>query len=237
MNTVVPLLACIISFVFALAVLDQFFAHRRPHQAVWIAGLLVFGVATGSEFWVGAFGLNVAAYRLWYLFGAIFAAAYLGMGTVYLLAPRWIAHRVMAILIVMSIYAIFRVFSAEVNLDVLVPGETLSGEALPGGATGPRFLTPFFNVFGTIALVGGAIYSATVYWRRKIMSYRVVSNMLIAVGALLPAVGGALARGGSPNFLYFSELLGVAIIFLGFLRSREIFGLYRFPLIHGFRRI
>jgi len=36
---------------------------------------------------------------------------------------------------------------------------------------------------------------------------------------------------------YIFELLGVIIIFVGFLRSREIFGLYRFPLIHGFRKV
>ena len=40
-------------------------------------------------------------------------------------------------------------------------------------------------------------------------------------------------------FMYFIsfELLGIIIIFTGFLRSREVFGLYRFPLIHGFGKV
>ncbi|MBI4295733.1 MAG: hypothetical protein HY667_01305, partial [Chloroflexi bacterium] len=33
------------------------------------------------------------------------------------------------------------------------------------------------------------------------------------------------------------EIFGIIIIFLGFLRSREVFGLYRFPLVHGFARV
>ncbi len=70
------------------------------------------------------------------------------------------------------------------------------------------------------------------------MPHRVVSNILIAVGAILPAFGGTLMRlGGSLTAFYLLELVGIIIIFTGFLRSREVFGLYRFPLIHGFKRV
>ena len=69
------------------------------------------------------------------------------------------------------------------------------------------------------------------------MPHRVASNMLIAAGAILPAIGGTSLRLGNPKLFYFLELAGVIIIFIGFLRSREVFGLYRFPLIHGVRRI
>jgi hypothetical protein len=177
-------------------------------------------------------GLNVTVYRLWYLFGAIFVAAYLGMGTLYLLVRRRTAHIIMAILLLASVYAAFRVFTTSLDLGGL---QVLSGTAMPQNI---RLMTPVFNTFGTVALVGGAIYSAWVYWRRKIMPHRVISNILIAVGAILPAVGGTHMRlgGGLPLFYVF-ELVGIIIIFIGFLRSREVFGLYRFPLIQGFRRV
>ena len=154
------------------------------------------------------------------------------MGTLYLLVRRRTAHTIMAILLAASVYATFRVFAASIDLGGL---QVLSGTAMPQGI---RLMTPAFNTFGTVALVGGAIYSAWVYWRRKIMPHRVISNVLIAVGAILPAVGGTHMRlgGGLPLF-YIFELLGIIIIFIGFLRSREVFGLYRFPLIHGFRRV
>ncbi len=228
----IPLISAIVSFVFALAVLDQYFARRRPYQLIWAIGLFMYAISTSTEFWVGAWGLNVTVYRLWYLFGAIFVAAYLGMGTLYLLVRRRTAHIIMAILLAASFYATFRVFAASIDLGGL---QVLSGTAMPQGI---RLMTPVFNTFGTVALVGGAIYSAWVYWRRKIMPHRVISNVLIAVGAILPAVGGTHMRlgGGLPLF-YIFELVGIIIIFTGFLRSREVFGLYRFPLIHGFRKI
>ena len=228
----IPLISAIVSFVFVLAVLDQYFARRRPYQLIWAIGLFMYAISTSTEFWVGAWGLNVTVYRLWYLFGAIFVAAYLGMGTLYLLVRRRTAHIIMAILLAASLYATFRVFTASIDLGGL---QVLSGTAMPQGI---RLMTPAFNTFGTVALVGGAIYSAWVYWRRRIMPHRVISNVLIAVGAILPAVGGTHMRlgGGLPLF-YIFELLGIIIIFIGFLRSREVFGLYRFPLIHGFRKV
>ncbi len=230
--TVIPLVSSIISLIFALTILDQFFARRKPYQLIWAIGLFMYFISTGTEFWTQAWGLNETVYRLWYLFGAIFVAAYLGMGTLYLLVPRRAANIIMAILLVVSVYATFRVFTASLDLSTL---HYLSGEAMPRGI---RLMTPFFNTFGTIALVGGAIYSAWVYWRRRFMPHRVVSNVLIAVGAILPAVGGTSMRlGGALQLFYLLELLGIIIIFVGFLRSREVFGLYRFPLVHGFRKI
>ncbi len=231
MNVVIPLLTSVISFIFAVTVLDQFFARRRPHQLVWAIGLFMYFISAGTEFWTQAWGLNLTVYRLWYLIGAIFVAAYLGMGTLYLLMRRRGAHIIMAVLLVMSLYAAVRVFTASIDLSVLTG---LSGKAMPINV---RLLTPFFNIFGTLALVGGALYSAWVFWRRRILPHRVLSNTLIAVGAILPAFGGTLMRfGGSITAFYLLELAGIIIIFIGFLRSREIFGFYRFPLVYGFRR-
>ena len=192
----------------------------------------MYFVSTGAEFWGGTWGFNDIIYRLWYLFGAILVAAYLGMGTIYLLARRRTSHIIMMILLVASVYAIFRVFSASIDISTL---QGLSGEAMPPGV---RLITPFFNTFGTVALVGGAIYSAWIFWRKRILPHRVVSNILIAVGAIMPAFGGTLMRfRDSLIAFYLLELLGITIIFIGFLRSREVFGLYRFPLIHGFKMV
>lgn len=232
-TAIVPLISAIVSFIFTITVLDQFFARRKPYQLIWAIGLLMFFISIGSVFWIEVWGMNEIAYRLWYLFGAICVAAYLGMGTLYLLIPKRPAHIIMALLIVVTAYATFRVFSVSIDLNSI---EQLSGEAMPQGV---RLITPFMNIFGTVALVGGAIYSAWIFWRRKILPHRMYSNILIAVGAILSASGGALARFGvssSTDHALFI-LLGIIVIFIGFLRSKEVFGLYRFPLIHGFRQI
>ena len=232
----VPFFSALVSLVFAAAVFDQYLARRKPYQLVWAVGLLCYGIATAMEFGASAFGLSTPLYRLWYLFGAVFGAAYLGMGTIYLLVPRRAGHTVMALLFLFSLLAIYRAWTAPVDLGQ-VTGPVLSGKGFPSGLAGPRILTPFFNVFGTVALVGGALYSAWAFWRRHLFPHRVVSNILIAAGAFLPAIGGSLARLGNPGYLYISEFLGVVVIFIGFLRSREVFGLHRLPFSHGLRRV
>ena len=235
MNFAVPLLASIVSLILAITVLDQYFARRKACQLIWATGLFMFFLSMGSAFWIEAWGLNETAYLLWYLFGAILVAAYLGMGTLYLLARRRTAHIVMTILLIASFYAVFRVFTATIDLSA-ISTSGLSGEAMPGEV---RLLTPFFNIFGTVALMGGAIYSSWVFWRRQAMPHRVVSSILIAVGAMLPAMGGTLSRFdiSSTTAHAILILLGVIIIFIGFLRGREVFGFYRFPLIHGTKRV
>ncbi len=230
---IIPLISIVISLAFAITVLDQFFARRKPYQLVWVIGLLMYFISTGAEFWVEVWGLNQIIYRLWYLFGAMSVAAYLGMGTLYLLTPRRVANIIMAMLLVASFYAAFRVFTVSIDLSTLY---YLSVRVMPQGV---RIMTPFFNTFGTVALVGGAIYSAWVFWRHRVMPHRMVSNILIAVGAILAASGGILERFGVSSIIVRPslELLGVIILFAGFLRSREVLGFYRFPLIHGFSKV
>ncbi len=181
--SVIPLLTSIVSLVFAVLVLDKFFAHRKPYQIVWFIGLLMYAVSSGAEFAAGTRGITETVYRLWYLFGAILVAAWLGMGTLYLLLKRSIANVIMALLVLVTVYAVFKVMTASIDGTGL---EDLTGTAMLGDV---RMLTPFLNIFGTLSLVGGAVYSAWFFWRHKTMKHRVLSNILIAVGAILPGGG------------------------------------------------
>ena len=72
---------------------------------------------------------------------------------------------------------------------------------------------------GIVTLVGGAAWSAWIFWRKRILLHRTIGNILIAVGAILPAFGGAFSRVGLSGALYVSELLGVVLIFIGYIRA------------------
>ncbi len=48
MNVVIPLLTGIISFIFAVTVLDQYFARRRAYQLVWAVGLFMYCISAGK---------------------------------------------------------------------------------------------------------------------------------------------------------------------------------------------
>jgi len=98
-NVALPFLSSLTSFVFGALVLSQWSRRRRSFQLVWAIGLLWYGVSAGTEFWGSAFGWSEPLYRTWYLIGAFFVAAYLGMGTVYLLSRTRFGYFVAATLV------------------------------------------------------------------------------------------------------------------------------------------
>ncbi len=86
---------------------------------------------------------------------------------------------------------------------------------LPLG-TSVRLTTPFFNIYGLFTLVGGAIWSAYLFWRKRIMPNRVIANVLIAAGALSIGFASSLTRLGYGQYLYLGELISAILMFAGF---------------------
>src|ERR1035437_997177 len=209
---IISLISCIVSLIFGVTVLDQYFARRKSFQLVWAIGLFIYGISAFTEFYTETYGLQDTVYRLWYFFGAICAAAYLGQGTVQLLVRRRRANIILAILLAATLYAAVSIFTVKIDLSTI---KTLTGGVMPLNL---RLLTGAFNVSGTITLVGGAIWSAWIFWRKRILKNRVISNVLIAIGALMPAMGGSLLVAGSSRIpFYLLELAGIIVIFIGFL--------------------
>ena len=213
-NTVMPFVTSVITFIFAVMVFRRYAVRKGFHLLIWGIGLTLYAIAESMAAMNGALGWNPLAFRLWYLCGAILVAAWLGQGTVHLLARRSWANALLIVLLLGSLFAAFKVFTAALD-PTLLPGAQLSGHAITTG--GVRILTPFFNIYGLIALVGGAIYSTVVYWRRRAMRNRAMGTILIAVGALSPALGGALSRFGLTEYLYLSEFLGAVLMLAGFI--------------------
>ncbi len=220
-NTIIPFISSIVSFVFAVIIFKRYADRRGTHLLIWGIGMVFYGIGGFCEAYFGAFGWNPLIFRMWYLFGAILVAAWLGQGTVYLLAKRKWANALAALLILGSVYATFRVFTAELDPTLMTSslhtGSELSGHAIV--TPGIRTLTPIFNLYGTVTLVGGAVYSAYIFWRKRILLNRTLGNLLIAVGALAPAFGGAFSRFGIPGALYYGEFFGAILLFAGFIRA------------------
>jgi hypothetical protein len=221
LNTWLPFTSAVVSTVFAILVFRRYVERRGPHLLLWGIGMVFYAIGGFCEAYYGVFGWNALIFRLWYLFGAILVAAWLGQGTVYLLAKRKWANALMVVLALASAYAVIRVFSAGLDPSLMTTslhtGSELSGHAIV--TPGVRSLTPFFNLYGTVTLVGGAAYSAWIFWRKRILLHRTIGNILIAAGAMLPAFGGTFSRLGVPNALYLGELLGAVLLFIGFIRA------------------
>lgn len=226
LNTWLPFTSFLVSLIFAFIVFKRYLARKGTHLLLWSIGLVMYGIGGFCEAYYGARGWNPLVFRLWYLFGAILVAAWLGQGTVYLLAGRKWANGLMALLALGSLYGLFRVFGAQLDPSQMTAGvhtgNELSGHAIV--TPGVRSLTPFFNVYGTVTLVGGAIYSAWIFWRKRVLLHRTIGNILIAVGAILPAFGGTFSRIGLAGALYVAELLGAVLMFIGFIRTTTPMG-------------
>ena len=216
-----PFTSTIVAVSFAVVVLMRYYHRRGFHLLFWGLGLILYAMGTFAEFY-STYRWSALVFRMWYIGGALLTAAWLGQGTVYLLVRRSnVAHRWAAGLIIASALAVVVMFGTRLDGTAFSAGVDLSAQykqILPEGAL-VRRLTPLFNVYGTLWLVGGAAYSAWLFWRKRVLLHRVIGNVLIATGALAPAIGGGLSRLGASEFLYISELLGAVLMFIGFLRA------------------
>jgi hypothetical protein len=146
--------------------------------------------------------------------------------------PDLLGHVGLAMLLLGTIIAATRVFVLPLDTGAMLDPQT----GIPHGAGFPesvRLLTPLFNIGGALALAFGAVYSGWTYWRRRANPQRLASNSLIALGAFAPSLTSSLDRFGYTATFYWGELLGVLLIFAGFLVSSEVFSR---RLIPGRRR-
>jgi hypothetical protein len=216
----IPFLSTIVTFAFAAAVLARWRYKKPRHLLFWGAGLIWFGLGTLSEV-ILSFMYSPWVIKLWYLSGAMLTAAWLGQGTVFLLVrKRGLAGTLMILLLVASFAAFVFVLMAPVvpgaTYDITRPVSEQYKDILV--RSGPIILmTILLNIYGTLTLVGGAIYSAYLFWRKNILVNRMIGNVLIAAGALSPAMAGSFVKAGLVDFLYLSELLGVILMYSGFM--------------------
>lgn len=213
-----PYLSTGITLLFTLAVFSRYFRRRGPHLLLWGIGLALYALGTFTEAYL-ALSWSPLMLRLWYLCGAMLTAAWLGQGTVYLLIRRrGVAHALLALLLIASVAAIAGVFAAPLDASAFHLGIPISSQykdiLTRSGLL--VLLTILLNIYGTVGLIGGAAWSAYLFWRKRVLPNRVIGNMFIAVGALFPAGAGTFIQLGLADWLYLSEMLGATLMFAGF---------------------
>lgn len=218
---IISLLSTIVSFAFTIAVFQRYLSRKRPYLLMWSIGLFLYGLGTLTEVLL-SLSFNPLLLKLWYLCGAMLTAAWIGMGTIHLLVRRGrIAWGITAGLGLVSLASLALIAAAPVTAAAsgYQPAVAVSAQykdilVRPGAVVA---LTIILNIFGTIAVVGGAIYSAYLFWRKQVLLNRVLGNVLIAAGALAPAMAGSFVKTGLVDILYISELIGAVLMFMGFL--------------------
>lgn len=209
----VPIATTILALVFAVALWRRWRSRGGAHLFWWWIGILTYAAGTLTESLVTLLGWNEGLFRSWYITGALLGGAPLAQGTVYLLLKRRTAHALTAALIPVVVIAAICVMMAPID-HTLVESHRLTGRVFEWQWV--RRFSPFINLYAFTFLVGGAVISAMRYRRSTGTRHRFVGNVFIAVGALLPGIGGSFTRFGYTEVLYVTELLGLALLFVGY---------------------
>jgi hypothetical protein len=209
----IPLATTVVAMAFATIVFRRYRERGGTHLLWWAVGLVLYGVGALTEALTTLFGWNEWVFRAWYITGALCGGAPLAQGTVYLLLRRRTAH-VLSILLIAAITAGgVLVLLSPLDLAAVEP-HRLSGRVL--GWQWVRMISPFINSYAAIFLIGGAIASAYRYRGDPARHHKYVGNVLIALGALLPGIGGTFTRFGYVEVLYVTEFVGLLLIYAGY---------------------
>ena len=209
----IPIVTTCVAAAFAVVLYRHWRARGGMHLLWWTIGVLAYGAGTATESATTLFGWHLVTFKLWYITGALLGGAPLAQGTVYLLTSKKTADRLTMGLVSAIVIAATFVLLSPIKWNA-VEAHHLTGAVL--GWPWVRAFSPFINTYAAIFLIGGAGLSAWRFARKKATRYRMTGNVLIAVGALLPGIGGTATRFGHTEVLYVTELIGLLMIFAGY---------------------
>lgn len=213
----IPILTTLLAIPFALEIYRRY--RRFPdrlHLLWWALGIATYGVGTLTESLTTLLGWQEPVFRAWYVSGALLGAAPLAQGTVYLMLSRKVAHTLTALLLLYVAVAATAVYLSPIDYAA-VETHRLSGRVFAWQWV--RMFSPFVNLYAVVFLIGGAIMSALRYSADVSTRHRMWANVLIALGAILPGIGGTATRMGHVEVLYVTELAGMLLTWMGYRMS------------------
>lgn len=213
----IPILTTLLAVPFSLEIYARY--RRFPdrlHLLWWAIGIATYGVGTFTEAATTLVGWNEHLFRAWYVSGALLGGAPLAQGTVYLMLSRKVAHALTALLIVYVLAASVAVYLSPIDYAA-VETHRLSGRVFAWQWV--RAFSPIVNLYAVVFLIGGAILSALKYSADPMTRHRMWANVLIAIGAILPGIGGTATRMGHVEVLYVTELVGMLLTWTGYRMS------------------
>lgn len=214
----IPILTTVFSIFFFREIFKHFQAKQKTYLLWWSIGVLTFGLGTLAESINVLVGWSEINLKYWYIVGALLGGFPLAQGSVYLLMKRQFANTTTALFT-----ALIAVASVCVVLSPVEVGESFNGK-LTGKVFDwewVRYFSPIINIYAFVFLVGGAIYSAIKYYKQGIREAPFRGNIFIAIGGLLPGVGGSFTRAGYVEVLYVTEFLGLILIYIGYKVIKE----------------
>jgi hypothetical protein len=211
----IPIITTLFSLYFLLLLYRHWqYKGKTMHVFWWMLGVLFYGAGTVTESINTLAGFSITNFKAWYILGALLGGAPLAQGTVYLLIKKRTADIfsiiLVTVVVVTALLVIFSPVHPELIRDNRMTGKILEWKFI-------RYITPFINIYAFLFLVGGAVYSAFKYAKDKKFRNRFLGNVCIAVGGLLPGIGGSFTKFGYIEVLYVTELVGLLCVYSGYM--------------------
>lgn len=223
----IPILTTVLSGIFTYILYQHWVYKQKPSYLFWwMTGVLCYGLGTLTEAVVGIFGWSEPVFKSWYILGALLGGFPLAQGSVYLIFKKTTADGMMYFIVAIILGAGLVVAFSPIDYTLVEPTR-LTGKVLVWSKV--RLVTPIVNLYAFIFLVGGAAYSAYRYSKDKIFRTRFLGNVFIALGGLLPGIGGSFTKFGYTEVLYVTELIGIILIYAGYriIRSDKTISIYQ----------
>ncbi len=209
-----PIGTTVLSAIFLAVLIRRFqFKGKGTHLLWWAGGVFAYGLGTGLESAITLMGNSIFLNKAWYIAGALLGGYPLAQGSVYLHLKRKAANMMTAITVPIIILVSVLVILSPVNLEA-VESHKPSGAILVWSKV--RLMTPFINIYAAIFLIGGAFLSAYRFAKNQATGNRAIGNTFIAIGAILPGIGGGMAKAGIVEALYVGEFVGLILIWIGY---------------------
>jgi hypothetical protein len=209
----IPIATAAFSVFFFIVIWNHYRTNPKQYLLWWAIGVFTFGFGTITEAVNATLGWNEVNFRLWYISGALLGGFPLAQGSVYLLMSKKFSDAstiiVTGIIVLAAVCVLFSPITLPPDFDGKLGGKVLAWQWV-------RYFSPFINTYSFIFLVGGAVYSSVLYMKQADKKRRFIGNVFIAIGALLPGIGGSFTRAGYVNVLFVTELIGLLLIFVGY---------------------
>lgn len=209
----IPIVTTIFAIFFTVKIFKHYQERKKKYLLWWTIGVLTFGLGTFAESINILFGWNEINLKYWYIVGALLGGFPLAQGSVYLLMKRKFADIssvvIISLIIIASVFVILTPVTIPESFDYKLTGAIFTWQWV-------RYFSPLINIYAFIFLVGGAVYSAIRYYKMGQREAAFKGNIFIALGGLLPGIGGSYARLGHVDVLFVTELLGLLLIYLGY---------------------
>ena len=178
MDALLALAAALVTLRLSGDLVRRFRARRAPELAAWAAGLAAYSLAAGALAWGAAAGWSGAAFRVYYLGGALLTAALLGAGSLLLVGRRFVGPLAIAYVGIAIGIAVAMPLQIEPSgTDIPQAQDVLS--LWPA-----RVVAIAGNSVGTLAVVAVALAT---------LRSRPLGNALLLAGIAVAAVGSGLA--------------------------------------------